>query len=498
MNKPAVVLLGFVVAVGVVSAGGAWYTGKQLEPVLQTAIQDANKELQRSMAGVDGSLDLELVSLERGLFSSTAHYRVKAQGSFFGEQNPNPELLFVDHIEHGPLPFSRLVSFKWLPVMATSHYALEKNATSEKWFAAAKDVSPLKGVVNIGYNRSVNGNLELLPLEFKDDTSSVSFSGANLDIDSTAEGKKVKADGYMNSLKVAVVDANGAPFDVEFAGLTVASNVEKSTFGFYTGQNTIELTDTKLTFGPQKAVLTLKGFEQKDSSDIKDNNMDGRVDYKIDEIGYQGKPVGSAAMALSLKNLDVPSSLLLTKLYQDKMQPVQAAAAAGEPVPELQLTDAEQALVEANVNQLLAAKPHLALENLSLKTTHGESRFSLALDLAKPASMELPPVELGKQVIALLDANLTLSKPMIADVAALQAQVSGVTDPQAIEQQSQMASDMVSGMAVGTQLATLVGSDVVSKLHYANNEVTFNGQKMTVEQFIGFVIAKVGAVSGAQ
>ena len=498
MNKPAVVLLGFVVAVGVVSAGGAWYTGKQLEPVLQTAIQDANKELQRSMAGVDGSLDLELVSLERGLFSSTAHYRLKAQGSFFGKQNPNPELLFVDHIEHGPLPFSRLVSFKWLPVMATSHSALEKNATSEKWFAAAKDVSPLKGVFNMGYSRSVNGNLELLPLEFKDDTSSVSFSGANLDIDSTAEGKKVKAEGYMNSLKVAVVDANGAPFDVEFAGLTVASNVEKSTFGFYTGQNTIELTDTKLTFGPQKAVLTLKGFEQKDSSDIKDNNMDGRVDYKIDEIGYQGKPVGSAAMALSLKNLDVPSSLLLTKLYQDKMQPVQAGAAAGEPVPELQLTDAEQALVEANVNQLLAAKPHLALENLSLKTTHGESRFSLALDLAKPASMELPPVELGKQVIALLDANLTLSKPMIADVAALQAQVSGVTDPQAIEQQSQMASDMVSGMAVGTQLATLVGSDVVSKLHYANNEVTFNGQKMTVEQFIGFVIAKVGAVSGAQ
>jgi hypothetical protein len=28
----------------------------------------------------------------------------------------------------------------------------------------------------------------------------------------------------------------------------------------------------------------------------------------------------------------------------------------------------------------------------------------------------------------------------------------------------------------------------VSELHYANNEVTFNGQKMTVEQFIGFVM----------
>jgi uncharacterized protein YdgA (DUF945 family) len=498
MNKPAVVLLGFVVAVGVVSAGGAWFTGKQLEPVLQTAIQNANKELKTSMAGVDGTMALELVSLERGVFSSTAHYRLKAQGAVFGEDNPNPELLFVDHIEHGPLPVSRLVTLKWLPVMATSHYELEKNPTTEKWFAAAKDVSPLKGVANIGYSRSVNGNVELLPLEFKDDKSSVSFSGANLNFDSSAEGKKVKADGYMNSLKVAVVDANGSPFEAELAGLTVASNLDKSTFGFYTGQNTVELSDTKLTMGPQKAVLTLKGFEQKDTSETKDNNLAGRVDYKIDEIGYQGKPVGSAAMALSMKNVDVPSMLVLTKLYQDKMAPVQAAAAAGEPVPELQLSDAEQALADTNVNQLLAAKPQVAVENLSLKTTRGESKFNLVVDLAKPSSMELPPMELGKQIIALLDANLSLSKPMIADVAALQAQLAGVTEPEAIEQQSQLASEMVSGVAVGTQLATLVGSDVVSKLHYVNNEVTFNGQKMTVEQFLSFVMSKVGAMGGAQ
>ncbi|MBE8601887.1 YdgA family protein [Pseudomonas cyclaminis] len=498
MNKPAVVLLGFVVAVGVVSAGGAWYTGKQLEPVLQTAIQNANKELQTSMAGVDGTVALELVSLDRGVFSSTAHYRLKGQGSVFGEDNPNPELLFVDHIEHGPLPFSRLVTLKWLPVMATSHYELEKNATTEKWFAAAKDVSPLKGVANIGYTRSVNGNVEFLPLEFKDETASVSFSGANLNFDSTAEGQKVKADGFMNSFKVAGQDGKGEHFEAELSGLTIASNLEKSTFGFYTGQNTVELTDSKFTFGPQKAVLTVKGFEQKDSSETKDNNLAGRVDYKIDEIGYQGKPVGSAALAVSMKNVDIPAMLVLTKLYQDKMQPVQAAAAANQPAPELQLTEAEQALAETNVNQVLAAKPQVAVENLSLKTTHGESKFSLLVDLAKPVSMELPPVELGKQMIALLDANLTMSKPMIADVSALQAQLGGLTDPKAIEQQSQMAAEMVSGMAVGTQLATLVGSDVVSKLHYANNEVTFNGQKMTVEQFIGFVMAKVGAVSGAQ
>eukprot|EP01030_Chromulinospumella_sphaerica_P019849 gene19849-19752_t len=328
MNKSAVVLLGFVAAVGVVSAGGAWYTGSQLEGVLKTTIEDANKEMERSLAGVDGRMTLEMVSLDRGWFSSTGHFRLKAEGAVFGEQFKDSELLFVDRIEHGPLPVSRLVTLKWWPVLATSHLALEKNPTTEKWFAATKDVSPVKGVANIGFNRSVTGNLELLPLEYKDGTTSVTFSGLNMDYFNTEKATEIKVDGYMDALKVSLVDPKGAPFQAELNGLTLASNLTKSSFGFYVGQNTVVLSNSTFTFGPEQAVLTVKGFEQKDSSDTKDNNLDGRVDYKITEIGYQGKPVGSAAMAVSVKNIDVPSTMVLTKLYQDKMQPVQAAQAA--------------------------------------------------------------------------------------------------------------------------------------------------------------------------
>jgi uncharacterized protein YdgA (DUF945 family) len=163
MNKSAGLLLGIVVAIGAVSAGGAWYTGTKLEGVLNTSIADANKELQAALVGSNGTASLELVSLERNVFSSTAHYRLKGEGEMFGEAPV--ELLFVDHIEHGPLPFSRLVSLKWLPVMATSHYELEKTPLTAKWFAAAKDKSPLTGVVNIGYDKSTHGNLQLLPLD---------------------------------------------------------------------------------------------------------------------------------------------------------------------------------------------------------------------------------------------------------------------------------------------------------------------------------------------
>jgi uncharacterized protein YdgA (DUF945 family) len=205
---------------------------------------------------------------------------------------------------------------------------------------------------------------------------------------------------------------------------------------------------------------------------------------------------------LSMKNLDIPATMSLMQVYQTKLQPYEAAAAAaaaaGQPAPELNLTEAEEAQVKADLDKLLDAKPQIALENFSFNTVNGESRVSLVVDLAKPQSMDLPPVEVGKQLIALLDFNLLLSKAMISDVASVQAQMEGQTDAKAIADQATMASEMVSSMAAGTQLATLDGNNIVSKLHYANNQVDFNGQKMTVEEFVGFVMNKIGGTVTVQ
>lgn len=501
MNKSAGVLLGIVVAIGAISAGGAWYTGTKLEGVLNGALADANKELQAAMVGSKGTAALELVSLDRGVFSSTAHYRLKGDGEMFGDKPV--ELLFVDHIEHGPLPFSRLVSLKWLPVMATSHYELEKNPLTEKWFAATKDASPLKGVVNIGYDKSTTGNFELLPLETAlDEKSSLKFSGLNMEVDASAEAQKVKASGYMDSLKLTTVAEDQAPVTVELNGLTLASNLVKSTYGYYTGDNTIELTSSKTTFGPKQSIVGVNKFEMKNQTEESGTNAAGRADYKIGELTFNGKTVGSAQLAMSLKNLDIPSSMSLMEIYQTKLQPYEqaaaAATAAGEPAPALNLTPAEEAQVKAGLEKLLGAGPQFALENLSFTTANGESRANLVLDLTKPASMDLPPDQLVRQLIALLDINLQVSKPMLVDLLSLQAQADGQTDAKVIVDQATATGDMFSAMAVGTQLATLDGTNVVSKLHYANNQVEFNGQKMTVEQFVGFVMGKLGGAGVVQ
>lgn len=495
MNKSAGVLLGIVVAIGAISAGGAWFTGSKLEGVLNTSIADANKELQTALVGSNGTASLELVSLERHVFSSTAHYRMKGEGEMFGEAPV--ELLFVDHIEHGPLPFSRLMSLKLLPVMATSHYELEKTPITEKWFAAAKDKSPLTGVVNIGYDNSTNGTLELLPLDVAlDDKSNLKFSGLNLDVAASPQAQKVKANGYMDSLTLTTVAEDQTPVKVEMSGLTMASNLVKSTYGYYTGENTLELTDSKTTFGAKQSVMGIKKFEMKNQTEESGTSASGRADYKVGEVSMNGKTVGSAQMAMSLKNLDIPATLSLMQIYQTKLQPYERAAAeaaaAGEPAPELVLTPAEEAQVKTGLEKLLGAGPQVALENLSFTTTNGESRANLVLDLTKPQTMDLPPDLLTQQLIALLDINVQVSKPMLVDLLSVQSQIAGQTDAKVIADQATATADMFSSMAVGSQLAKLDGNNVVTKLHYANNQVEFNGQKMTVEEFVSFLMSKFG------
>ncbi|MBI6621440.1 MULTISPECIES: YdgA family protein [Pseudomonas] len=495
MNKSASVLLGIVVVIGAISAGGAWYTGTKLEGVLNTAIADSNKQIQTALAGSNGTASIELVSLDRGTFSSTAHYRLKGEGEMFGGEPV--ELLFVDNIEHGPLPFSRLMTLKWLPVMATSHTELERTPLTEKWFVAAKDKSPLKGVFNLGYDQSTNGTFELLPLDTKlDEQSQLIFSGLKIDVAASAQAQKLKADGYMDSFKLTTVAEDQTPVQVEFGGLTLASNLTKSTYGYYMGDNTLLLSNSKTSFGEQKSVLGLKNFEMKNNSSENGTSASGRADYKIGELSFNDKVIGSAQMAVSLKNLDIPATMSLMQVYQAKLQPYEKAAAeaaeAGEPAPELELTEAEEAQVKADLEKLLAGAPQVALENLSFSTANGESRASLIVDLAKPQSMDLPPDELGRQLLALLDFKVKVSKPMLVDLLTVQAQMEGQTDAKLIADQATATSDMFSAMAVGTELAKLEGNDVVTNLHYANNQVDFNGQKMTVEQFSAFVMSKLG------
>lgn len=487
MNKPLGVLVGIVVIAGALNTAGAWYTGTKIQGELEQSLEQANVELAQQLKGTTTRATVELASFERNLYSSTAHYRVDIQDDKNMGKQPMV-FLFADHIEHGPLPWSRIKTFKWMPVMATSNYSLVKTPFTEKWFEAAKDQSPLKGQVTIGYNRSVDGDLALLPLEAKlDENANFIFSGLTMSAQSDADGQNVKGKGYMDHLEFVSTTPGQPRARIELNGLTMASDLNKSAFGFYLGQNVLELSEGQLTFGERQSVAKVKNFEYAGSASAKGNLMSGRLSYNVGAFTLDDKPVGSAQVIMTASSLDVPAMQSLLTLYQAKLQPQPDGTKSAAP-----LTQAEQTQMQADVKQMLTAKPQLALEKFTIKTANGQSDLNVAVSLAPPTTFEQPPLELTQQVLTSLDAKLVLSKPMIADLSVVQAQLAGQTDPQTIEKMATMNSEMAGVMAVQTGVAKVEGNNILASLNYAAGQVDFNGQKMSLEDFINLMVTRLG------
>ncbi|MFP6848057.1 MAG: YdgA family protein [Pseudomonas sp.] len=492
MKKIALSALGVVAVLGALSTAGAWYTGQQLPAVLDTSIQQANQSMAKTLPAAGFTATLELLSLERQLFSSDARYRIQVVGSFDGESPSTFEWTVADHIEHGPLPLSRLKAFKLLPVMATSNYQLERSPQLEKWFAGSQDGAPLQGQVSLGYDRSMSGNLQLQPLQVAlDEQTNIDFSGLKIDFDASANAEQIAATGMMDSFKVSSTLASDEDMRIELKGMSLNSNTRKGSSEFYLGRNEVRMQVIELQVG-EAAPILFKDFVQHDETSETNQQLAARYGYDVGMISYQGQDIGSSHMQWNVTNLDAAALQSMITLYGTLLQNGQVDSESGMP----QLSDEQAAQFKADLEKLLAGKPSLALENLSFKTANGESSFNFALDLDKPASFDLPAPELVKQLIAQLEVKLQVSKAMISDVVGIQAALAGETDKEAIAQQASMMAEMASGIAVASELASADAENISSSLQYANDQVTFNGKQMTVEQFVALLMSSGGGLAG--
>lgn len=498
MSKTAGIVVGVIVVAGALATGGAWYTGTRLEGVLRDSIDKANAQINGSL-GRDNKMSIELTSLERGTFSSVAHYSLKIHDENLSEGKKDVAFQFVDHIEHGPIPFSRLKKLNLVPVMALSRFELEKTEMTEKWYAVTKGVAPLHGDVVVGYDRAVAGNLQLTPLEIKDAGNTVNFSGLNLNFEGTAEAEKIKAVGNLDNLVLDIIGED-QPMKIEFKGMTFDTGGTKGKSGFYLGHTNVKFDNLSVEAAGTPPVV-LKNFANTNLMQEEGGNLAGQINYDIGMISFNGNDIGSASMAWKFSNFDVTATQALYQLYQTKIMPQQQAAALAERPFELNLSKADQDWLNAELEKLLAGKPHVELSKLGLKTANGESHMSLAVDLADPGKLDQQEssADLGKNAISQLDAKLVLSKPMMKDLSILQAKftLGDQLDAKTMNEQGDAAADMVAGMATALQIAKVEGDNVVSSLHYAANIVDFNGEKMPLEQFINNVTSKVGQLGGS-
>lgn len=482
MNKATGILAGIVVVAAAATVGGAWYTGTQLEPVLSTAIRQANREMAASF-NVDGQpgMQIELLSLDRRFFTSTAHYRITLN-NLQGDSGPERrELLLVDHIEHGPLPWSHLKAFRLMPVMAASNFELERNADTQAWFAMSQNQPPLRGQVSLGYDGASDTRLQLLPLDAREGNDTVRFSGLNARLTLNADASRYSLTGQSDEL-LADIEGQAGRLQAQFKGLSFDTGGTLGASGLYLGHSDLKLAQASLQ-GADVAPVRVENLSASGLMQEVEGNLDVQASYSVGALDYASRPVGALQMSVKLANLDIAASREFGNLYQTIIAPQWQTPLPDGSLPPLRLTPAERRQLEAVVGTLLNAKPQLQLERLSLATEHGESHLSMTAQLANPGSAQPGLAAYWPALISSLQADLQLSKPMLADVGSLQASLQGQTDPARVAQAGRDLSATIAGLGQMLGLVKDEGEHLRATLRYSDAVVDFNGQKMPLPQF---------------
>lgn len=477
--KKTALALAIPLAVVAASLAGAWYTGTRVEAQITESLEAGNAALRDQAPGLD--IQVSLLGLERGLFASDARYQIAVRDLESGESSL---LEIADHLEHGPFPWSRLARGQLLPVMAQSNFRLEPTPFARRWFEAAGGESPLRGEVAIGYGDGRQGEVHLAALRVEEPGTWLSLAAADFDFSVADDGRKVRVGGALPRLELSGVEPDsGQAVRIEMLGMGMEIDKRYDAAGFGLGPGAFSARSIRLQVGEQPPVV-LRDATFEEALAQGERGLDQTVAYRIGGVEVQEQALGRLTLALSARQLDAEALQALGQTYR------QIALSGLDPDDPLAgMTPVQRVQLQAQALRLLEGGPRLALDELSLKTARGEARLSLAVDLRKPDERAATPDQMLDSALAALDAEVRLDKPLIGDLVLLKGGLQGVPAASAaLQREADAATELFSGMALNAGWARLDGATLKSTLHYADRQVTFNGQPMSLEDFVNFVL----------
>jgi len=476
--------LALAVAVPLALFGAAtFYTSTQVESTARDAVDQANLKLREMGVGAGADVSLTLLSFERGLLSSTARYQIDIDVADDDGNTEHYALLLNDRLEHGPFPVSRLSRGQLMPVAAQSHFELERTPLTQKLFDAASGEVPLVGEVTIGYDGGQAGDLRTAALNIEDD-GSVRIAPASFNFEANRDGSDVRMDGELAEIDIDLQRSDsGQPVQVSLRGIGLSADKQDYDAGFGFGPSAITLQRMEIKAGDEPAVV-IQQASVEEALSRGSRGLDQTIGYRIGEVSAKGQTFRNLALVFSLRNLEESSLKALVASYKDILDqsatPQESFAG---------MTSAQQQELQARALQLLEHKPTLALDEFGFETAHGAARLSVVLDLQSPSAEAFTPDAMITSMLASLKADAGVDRNLVRDIAGLVVQNNardGQLDQAALQQETEAATELFSGMALNTGWSRLERERLVSSLHYANDKVTFNGREMSVPEFLGF------------
>lgn len=483
--KKTLVAAGIIVALGVVWTGGAWYTGKQLESHIAEMVSQANAQLK--LSAPEAGLEISYQDYQRGVFSSQLKMVVKplagAENSWL---KAGQSVVLDESVSHGPIPLASLKSFNLAPAMASVNTVLVNNEVTKPLFDLAKGQSPFDINTRISYNGDTESAIALKPLDYEKDAEKVTFSGGDFVLSADSQGSLVSLTGEAKSGQVNAVNEYNQKVQFVFNGLKTDGSSKLTAFDERIGDQTLSLERLAVSVeGKDLAELTGMRIAGKSSLTPDGKKINSQLDYTLNNLKLQNQDFGSGQLTLKVDGIDGVAMHQFSQQYQAQTQALMAQPSLAQN-PELYQQKAVDALFNT-LPILLKGDPVVTLSPLSWKNAKGESALNLSLALKDPTQATGEAATLAQQVdrgVKSLDAKLSIPMDMATELMTQVARLEGYQQ----EDATKLAAQQVQGLAAMGQmfrLTTTQDNAISSSLQYADGQVTLNGQKMPLEDFVG-------------
>ncbi len=484
MNKTKIAA-GVIIALGVIWTGTAWFTGKKLEKNMDQLVQNANAQM--NAFAPDSRLKLSYQDYQRGLFSSSA--RLVLQSNSQTEDNaiikPGQSIIFNEKIDHGPFPFAQLKKFNLIPSMASVHTQLENTDAVKKLFEMTKGKSVIQADTRVGYSGATATAIALLPLDYQNAQSGERFAsnGGTLNISADKDGNKVDVSSNLDSLVLTTRNQLNMPVMFTANGLKLNADTHLSPEGVRVGDQNIDLQKLSVAVNGQQAFVA-EGLKGKSSVDSSKGLVSGNIDYALNALKIQNQDFGQGKLAVRLSQFDANGMKAFSENYNRQVQTLLNDAEVVNN-PALYQQRMSQ-VMSANLPLLLKGNPTITIAPFSWKNDKGESSFNLTVNFKDPSAGTPQPqnvTQATNNVLRTLDSKLTISLDMATEMMTHVAMAQGYNK----EDAAKLADQQVKGVAAMGQmfrLTTQKDNNIVSSMQYAAGQVTMNGEKMPLEQFL--------------
>jgi uncharacterized protein YdgA (DUF945 family) len=470
MKRAGVVVVA-VVAIAVAGwAGASWYTGKRVEETVRAGVTDANK-------ANDWGANIEIITYDRGVFSSTARYRVRGLAGTTGDEL----LLAVDSkVYHGPLPLARLATLRLKPVSATTESTLARDEGLGSRLSTVDVGASFRERSVIDLNGNVDFRIDTPAMRFAQDGGTLEVAGGAFTGLSEKEMTHIRINGTLESMRIVAPVAQQGTVDIR--NIAIAADNRVGRFGLQIGDGSLRIGSFTIAAATPAGPFSLSGSDFTMASHVAEDEkfMNGHVSYNFGKVALNNTDIGAIDARFVVRQLEGTATAALTDAYREFARKPRTDGEVDEAA-----LKATVAALQEPLKNLLQLQPSFALDALTWTTPTGQSSLKIDVTL-KPRETPVETAEITVPGVAVDRATLDLnvSQPAVIDLMArlTKAGPGGqkITQAQAREQATMVVAMML-GSVSQSGFLTATGNNVESHIKYDGKTLDVNGQDVPPE-----------------